>query len=93
MRTYYVVAYDIGDPRRLRAIAALLAAYGMRLQKSVFLCLLSLSESRRVQRQLVSIMSPDRDSIRWYPFCKWCQQQLAERAPETTKLRASYIIV
>lgn len=44
MRKRYLVAYDIRDPKRLRAVARVLEAYGHRLQYSVFVCDLTFGE-------------------------------------------------
>lgn len=33
---YYLVAYDIADPGRLRQVATVMERYGVRVQKSVF---------------------------------------------------------
>jgi CRISPR-associated protein Cas2 len=43
----YVVAYDIADPRRWRAVFKLMKGYGEWLQLSVFQC--RLSERRRAE--------------------------------------------
>ena len=41
MRSHYLVAYDISDPKRLRRMFRIMRGYGDPLQLSVFLCYLS----------------------------------------------------
>lgn len=41
MQHHYIVAYDIRDPKRLRAVHKLCRGYGDRLQLSVYACRLS----------------------------------------------------
>ena len=38
MALTYVIAYDISDDRRRSQVAAVLQAYGDRIQRSVFVC-------------------------------------------------------
>src|SRR5437870_5051974 len=44
MRTCYIVAYDIADPKRLQRVHRTMRGYGDPLQYSVFRCILSPSE-------------------------------------------------
>ena len=44
MRTCYIVAYDIADPKRLQRVHRTMRGYGDPLQYSVFRCVLSPSE-------------------------------------------------
>jgi CRISPR-associated protein Cas2 len=39
-RRRYLVCYDIADPKRLRRVATICEGWGLRLQESVFECLL-----------------------------------------------------
>jgi CRISPR-associated endonuclease Cas2 len=41
MRTCYLVAYDIADPKRLQRVHRTMRGYGDPLQYSVFRCILS----------------------------------------------------
>ncbi len=44
MRSYYLTAYDVSDPKRLYRVHRRMQGFGMSLQFSVFLCLLSPKE-------------------------------------------------
>jgi len=62
-RRRYLVAYDICDPRRLRRVCAVMESYGQRLQYSVFLCDLSISECADLERAVLAVMDLADDSV------------------------------
>lgn len=51
-RHFYLVAYDVSDPRRLRRTLKLVKAHRAAGQKSVAECLLSPAEYERLSRDL-----------------------------------------
>ena len=64
--TYDVNTEDAAGRRRLRQIAKQCVNYGQRVQNSVFECLLDTAQCRLLQAKLLSIMDPERDSLRFY---------------------------
>lgn len=62
-RTRYLVAYDIRDPRRLRAICSIVLGYGSRLQYSLFVCDLSVAELNELRFDLRSTLDTRVDSV------------------------------
>ena len=62
-RRRYLVAYDIRDDQRLRAVATSMEGYGMRIQYSVFVCDLSPRELYAMRTRLESQMHLTIDSI------------------------------
>lgn len=62
-RRRYLIAYDIADPNRLRAVCKLMEAYGRRLQYSVFLCDLSRAELATWEMRVRGIVALSEDSI------------------------------
>ena len=52
MRSAYIVAYDIADPKRLRRVAQLLLGFGNRVQYSVFRCELNPRERAQLRTRL-----------------------------------------
>lgn len=62
-RRRYLVAYDIRDPDRLRAIHGCMKGYGDPLQYSVFLCDLDGMERLGMVRDLRAIMNEWEDSV------------------------------
>ena len=62
-RRRYLVAYDIRDDRRLRAIATCMEGYGTRIQYSVFVCDLSAQEVVLMRCDLEARMKATEDSV------------------------------
>jgi CRISPR-associated protein Cas2 len=56
-RKRYLVAYDIREDRRLRAVHKTMKAYGDPMQYSVFLCDLDSSERVRMKADLRTVMN------------------------------------
>jgi CRISPR-associated protein Cas2 len=65
---FYLICYDIADDRRRNRVAHLLEGYGMRVQKSVFECVLNDHQFEMVQRQLQRYLKPIEDQVRFYPM-------------------------
>jgi CRISPR-associated protein Cas2 len=62
-RRRYLVAYDIRDDRRLRAVATCMEGYGTRIQYSVFVCDLSEMEAVHMRGDIEDRMKPSEDSV------------------------------
>lgn len=60
-RSLYIAAYDVADDRRLRATRRVLKAYASGWQKSVFECLLTDAEQRRLLAEVEEIIDPVED--------------------------------
>ena len=64
--TYDVDTEDAAGRKRLRQIAKQCVNYGQRVQNSVFECMLDPAQCKLLQAKLLSIMDPDKDSLRFY---------------------------
>jgi CRISPR-associated protein Cas2 len=65
---FYLVCYDVvGDGRRVR-VANLLKGYGLRVQKSVFECVLSGDQLEYVRGKLEGYLKVEEDQVRFYPM-------------------------
>jgi len=62
-RHRFLVAYDIRDPRRLRAVFKAMKGYGEHLQYSVFLCDLVGSEKSGMLVHLADLIHHGQDSV------------------------------
>ena len=67
---FYLICYDIPDDRRRDRVSHLLEGYGLRIQKSVFECVLTPDQSDLLQRrlQIKRYLNPTEDQIRFYPM-------------------------
>lgn len=89
----WVVAYDIAEPERLRAVAAVLESAGTRVQKSVFECLLDGEAFTALRERLRACIVPAEDRIRYYPLCPWCAERIAWQGPGAPFEKPGYYIV
>ena len=64
--TYDVNTEDAAGRKRLRQIAKQCVNYGQKVQNSVFECMLDPAQCKLLQAKLLSIMDPDKDSLRFY---------------------------
>lgn len=62
-RDRYLVAYDIADPRRLRAVHKKVVGYGDSMQYSVFVCDLTSAERSMLVAGLLEIIDPGADRV------------------------------
>jgi CRISPR-associated protein Cas2 len=63
MRTAYLVAYDISEPKRWRHVYRLLNGHGDPLQYSVFICWLSVTERKLLEEKLVELLNLKEDNV------------------------------
>lgn len=64
--TYDVATDTAGGQRRLRQVAKICEAYGQRVQKSVFECVLNEGELERLRYRLIQVIDMQADSLRIY---------------------------
>jgi CRISPR-associated protein Cas2 len=63
MRTSYLIAYDIADPKRLRLVFRFLKGYGDHLQFSVFECQLTAKDLVQCRAGLHDIIHHTEDQV------------------------------
>lgn len=63
---YDVNTADAGGEKRLRKVAKTCVDYGQRVQNSVFECILDGAQLSIVKHALLSIIDPQKDSLRIY---------------------------
>ncbi|MBI4752611.1 MAG: CRISPR-associated endonuclease Cas2 [Acidobacteria bacterium] len=74
MSMFIVVAYDISDDRRLKRTAAVMEKYGVRVQRSIFECVLSQKKFDELVMDLKGTVNRRVDKVRIYRFCRSCQK-------------------
>ena len=83
---WWLVSYDVHDPKRLRKCAKHMEGYGERVQYSVFRCWMGKSELERLRWELTELLDPE-DDVMLIPLCSSCVAGIvgihgAERPPE-----------
>ena len=64
--TYDVNTEDAAGRRRLRKVARHCVNYGQRVQNSVFECVADAATMTRVKAELLELIDPEKDSLRFY---------------------------
>jgi CRISPR-associated endonuclease Cas2 len=91
--TTWVVAYDVSIDRRRTKIAKLLAAKGVRLQKSVFLVQGPPRNVARLIRELAHLIDMSTDRVCAWPLTEnWKENQLCFPA-DTAPLQDEFIVL
>jgi len=68
---WWLVCYDVRDPKRLRRTAKHLEGYGERMQYSVFRCWMTQGTMQRLRWELTELLRPE-DDVLMIPLCPRC---------------------
>ena len=68
---WWLICYDVRDPKRLRKAAKLLEGFGERMQYSVFRCWLSTSQLESLRWKMTELLDPV-DDVLFIPMCGRC---------------------
>jgi CRISPR-associated protein Cas2 len=77
---WYLVCYDVREPRRLRKAYKLLKGYGRSLQYSIFRCRLNGRQLERLRWELERVLEPE-DSLMIAGMCTGCMARIVLRNP------------
>ncbi len=80
-KLWYLVTYDIREPKRLRKVAKHLEGYGERIQFSVFRCRLTVRELERMRWELTQKMEKE-DDLLIVGLCPRCALRVTEKKGE-----------
>ncbi|MDA1193027.1 MAG: CRISPR-associated endonuclease Cas2 [Candidatus Poribacteria bacterium] len=75
---WFLVMYDVREPKRLRRAAKHLEGYGHRLQYSVFRCRLTHRQIERLQWELTKMLETE-DDLLIIELCQGCGTKVADR--------------
>ena len=64
----WIISFDITDNKARRRVTKVLEGYGDRIQYSIFECLVSRAQLRKIQTKLNQLISDD-DKVLYYPIC------------------------
>ncbi len=74
--TFYLICYDIVNDNHRNKVAHLLEGYGMRVQKSVFECVLDDQQYQWLQKRLLKYINQKEDQLRFYPLSVRCRRKV-----------------
>lgn len=82
-KNFYMICYDIRDPKRWRKAHQLLKGYGETLQYSIFRCRLNQRDREKLRWELEKILDAE-DSLLIAGLCDRCVERIqACNRPET----------
>jgi CRISPR-associated protein Cas2 len=73
---WWLICYDVRDPKRLRRAAKHLEGYGERMQYSVFRCWLTHAQLQRLRWELTEMLKPE-DDVLVIPLCARCVEGIS----------------
>ncbi len=73
---FYLVCYDVVKDARRNRVAKLLKGYGLRVQKSVFECLLSDDQLELLRTRIDRTLEPEEDQVRFYPMSEHTRRKV-----------------
>lgn len=75
-KTFWVVAYDITNDLRRSRIIKIIEKSGVRVNYSVFECMLTEPQLEKLQEKIVKLIDPSEDKIIFYPLCVNCYSKI-----------------
>ena len=81
---FYVVTYDISDDKRRHQVVKLLESLGIRMNYSVFECMLTEIQYNTMCKRLAKIVVRREDWVNIYPLCTECYARI-EYIPSANK--------
>jgi CRISPR-associated protein Cas2 len=92
-KNWYVICYDIMEPKRWRAVYKRLHGYGSRLQYSIFRCRLTVRQMERLRWELEQMMAHE-DRLLIIRLCNGCEQHVAaHNRPESWQEEAESFVI
>nr|WP_223270029.1 CRISPR-associated endonuclease Cas2 [Nostoc sp. 'Peltigera membranacea cyanobiont' 213] len=91
---FYLVCYDIVSDTRRNKVAKLLEAYGLRVQKSVFECVLDEKQYETLSKYLFRLVNKREDQVRFYPMSAHnrCKVAVLGTQPQVVIDDAAFIV-
>lgn len=74
---FVLIAYDIGNAKRLRKVARVMQSFGVRVQRSVFECRINQAQLDALLARVKLVIKPKEDRIHLYQICENCQARMA----------------
>jgi CRISPR-associated protein Cas2 len=73
---WYVIGYDITEPKRWRKVYKLINGYGRRLQYSLFRCRLTVRQMEQLRWEMEKLLT-DEDRLLILNVCENCERKTA----------------
>lgn len=91
-KNFIVIAYDISDDRRRSHVVKLLEKVGLRINFSVFECLLTDSQFSKLQNEIAKKIKFKEDLVIYYPICVDCYTKIVYQPDQKRKFEKVSVI-
>lgn len=75
-KKFIVVAYDISNTKRRNRVVKILRQYGIRVNLSVFECMLTDRQFENLKRAIADLVNTTHDKIIYYSLCLDCYAKI-----------------
>ena len=75
-KQFIVVAYDIANNRRRRRVMKLLEEHGVRINLSVFECMMTDTQYDKLRDNIWQVIKHKEDTVAYYPICVDCYTKI-----------------
>lgn len=89
----YVITFDITGDRIRSRIVKILSEYSYRVQKSVFEGIISKESLAELTQKVEKVIDKKTDSVRIYPLCAKCEQEVSIKGIGKKVEQVEYIIL
>jgi CRISPR-associated protein Cas2 len=89
----YVITFDITGDRIRARIVKILSEYSYRVQKSVFEGIISKESLAEMAQKVEKVIDKKTDSVRIYPLCTKCEQEVSIKGIGKKVEQVEYIIL
>lgn len=91
-KNFIVIAYDISDDRRRNHVVKLLEKVGLRINFSVFECLLTDNQYTKLQNDIAKRINFKEDLVIYYPICLDCYSKILYQPEQKRKFEKILVI-
>src|SRR5216110_936328 len=90
-KQWYVICYDITEPKRWRKVYKKLNGYGRRLQYSIFRCRLTRRQIEKLRWELEGMLDASEDRLLILSICEICERHVGlHNRPESNMALADF---
>lgn len=75
-KRFFVIAYDISNTKRRNRVIKILRPYGVRVNFSVFECMLTNKQTVEIKERIHSVIDGRYDRVIYYPLCLDCYSKI-----------------
>lgn len=92
-KKFTIICYDITLDKKRNKVAAILEQYGTRRNKSVFECMVTESQLKKIRAELNKWIEPQTDTVLIYRVCLNCYIQSETLGKQTPPIATNTVLM